>query len=27
LMKAPAEAAKDTESLKKLHELTHTDSK
>ena len=27
LMKAPAEAAKDTETLKKLHELTHIDSK
>jgi len=26
-MKAPAEAAKDTETLKKLHELTHVDSK
>ena len=25
LMKAPAEAAKDTDTLKKLHELTHTD--
>jgi len=27
LMKAPAEAAKDTETLKKLHELTHVDPK
>lgn len=27
LMKAPAEAAKDTETLKKLHELTHVESK
>jgi myo-inositol-1-phosphate synthase len=27
LMKAPAEAAKDTETLKKLHELTHVDIK
>jgi hypothetical protein len=26
-MKAPAEAAKDTETLKKLHELTHVDIK
>jgi myo-inositol-1-phosphate synthase len=27
LMKAPAEAAKDTETLEKLHKLTHVDSK
>ena len=27
LMKAPAEAAKDQDTLKKLHELTHEETK